>query len=550
MALLFDDASSQYLEASSAVLTGSILTMACWARPDDISGPRILMALNDASSEDNYHSLGLEGGFPIARTRGTGNADAIHATAPTLNTYQHYAGVWSGAASRAIFLDGINKVTDATSETPAGIDTTAIARLSTLTPGSFWSGRVAEAAIWNVALTDAEITQLALGVSPLLIRPDNLVAYWPIFTDGTDVVGTFNATAFNGPTIADHVTILEVEPLQIGTNPFVPLTITRSLTNTFAFGQSLVVGLEVSGIVSNSILFNQQLPQPPIEYLRLMENIIALNSFVETNIKQFSLESVFLLSPIVEPILDIARSLTTIFLLEQKAQKTIEESVSNTFSMADILAFGEDPSNKIKFDNSVLGDKSTSQKNNVGFGGSVSISLETNPPVENDVAFGGFVVAQLVLADDCRFFEYRASVGPPGAVLSMPNVILGDRSDIILAGIGSVTLRNPEFGNTTSVRPARIRDTTLGRKNRAFADPIWPKLIEQTLTVDALTRTKALEVLTFFKNNLGLEVTFTDQNNRIWIGVITGPNDPITEIHGDDCRYRAKITFISAVETS
>ena len=42
------------------------------------------------------------------------------------------------------------------------------------------TGDLAEAAVWNVALTDAEVAALARGIHPFLIRPDALVAYWPI----------------------------------------------------------------------------------------------------------------------------------------------------------------------------------------------------------------------------------------------------------------------------------------------------------------------------------------------------------------------------------
>ena len=41
------------------------------------------------------------------------------------------------------------------------------------------NGRLAESAIWNAALTAAEMASLGAGFSPLCIRPSALVAYWP-----------------------------------------------------------------------------------------------------------------------------------------------------------------------------------------------------------------------------------------------------------------------------------------------------------------------------------------------------------------------------------
>jgi hypothetical protein len=45
------------------------------------------------------------------------------------------------------------------------------------------SGKVAEAAVWNVALTITDVAVLNAGYSPLFVKPQNLVAYWPLARD-------------------------------------------------------------------------------------------------------------------------------------------------------------------------------------------------------------------------------------------------------------------------------------------------------------------------------------------------------------------------------
>ncbi len=40
------------------------------------------------------------------------------------------------------------------------------------------AGNIAHAAIWNVALTDAEVLELANGIIPTRIRPQSLISYW------------------------------------------------------------------------------------------------------------------------------------------------------------------------------------------------------------------------------------------------------------------------------------------------------------------------------------------------------------------------------------
>jgi len=46
--------------------------------------------------------------------------------------------------------------------------------------GNWFNGRVAHRCEWNQALTAPEVKQLALGRSPLTIRPGRILGYWPL----------------------------------------------------------------------------------------------------------------------------------------------------------------------------------------------------------------------------------------------------------------------------------------------------------------------------------------------------------------------------------
>jgi hypothetical protein len=76
--------------------------------------------------------------------------------------------------------------------------------------GRYWDGAIAEAAAYSVTLSAGEISSLAAGVSPLLIRPDALIGYWPLggaYTandDDTDIVGGHALTDSGSPTGEDH----------------------------------------------------------------------------------------------------------------------------------------------------------------------------------------------------------------------------------------------------------------------------------------------------------------------------------------------------------
>jgi hypothetical protein len=64
---------------------------------------------------------------------------------------------------------------------PANWDVVAVGSVSILgTWGQFFGGVAAEAAIWDVELTAAEVATLYSGYSPLMVRPSKLQSYWPL----------------------------------------------------------------------------------------------------------------------------------------------------------------------------------------------------------------------------------------------------------------------------------------------------------------------------------------------------------------------------------
>lgn len=208
MARLFDDAASQKIVAASAVVAAVPLTMACWFNSDSDTPNQVAIALADSSVENHWFWLYVEnavGGDRIEALvqAGGATAAAITSTTVTRNVWHHGAVVFSAVDARAAYLDGGGKGTDVNSRTPAGLDRTSIGAVERATPGVYFSGRIAEAAIWNVALSDAEVAVLAEGFSPLFVRPQNLVFHAPLIQEILDVVGGVPLTN-NGSTVAEH----------------------------------------------------------------------------------------------------------------------------------------------------------------------------------------------------------------------------------------------------------------------------------------------------------------------------------------------------------
>lgn len=186
MARLFDDASSHKLVHSGAVLTARPITMAAFVYVDDLNVDGMVMALSSSSSLLPVMGLRIGGAsnsdHVTAVHRGdSGTQGLATSSAVSANTWTHAAAIFATASSRTAYKDGVAGSAETTNAGTTTVDRTAIGVWERSSPVNFFSGRIAEAGIWNVELTANELAALAAGVLPLNIRPSALVAYWPLW---------------------------------------------------------------------------------------------------------------------------------------------------------------------------------------------------------------------------------------------------------------------------------------------------------------------------------------------------------------------------------
>lgn len=244
MARLFDDAGSEYLEKDAAPFTAEPFSMACWFRPDDAANNGTLMWVGDKDVNNNAHILQARGGQTGDPVRAYSRDSALVSFAETstgysVNTWHHAAGVWTSSTSRAAFIDGGSKGTNTQGRSVSGEDRTSIGRSGDSTPGNHMSGRICECAIWSVALTDLEVSYLALGVKPIYIRPASLLRYWPIWglhspeidlsRNGDDL------TLFGGtPALANHAPVTLFTPKWAASVPLIEVAAGGGFAHTQA----------------------------------------------------------------------------------------------------------------------------------------------------------------------------------------------------------------------------------------------------------------------------------------------------------------------------
>lgn len=207
---------SNYFTNASTPVTGVPCTIASWFNVANVTTFFNLVALTDAGG-NAYATLALAGdvgGDPVQAIQSDfGEVTASTSAGFSASTWQHACGVYSATNSRAAYLNGGSKGTNSSSPPSSGhawANTSVGAfKGSSTSVFSPINGSMAETAVWNVALTDDEVLSLARGVSPRLVRPTGLVAYWPLvgrFSPELDLgnTGAYPLTMTGTMATADH----------------------------------------------------------------------------------------------------------------------------------------------------------------------------------------------------------------------------------------------------------------------------------------------------------------------------------------------------------
>lgn len=223
--------SSSALDVGSAILTGYPMSMACWFNPASAAVTYSAISIDEKASSGGVDRFGLvPNAGTIRTTRGSAgtivNADSTGAYQAA--RWNHGCGVFTSATLATSYNQGGFAGTNVTSNTPAGIDQTTIgARWSSSALTTFFSGLIAEAAIWNCALTASDVRALAAGMAPSAVRPESIVLYLPLRGD------TFDRSIF-GRVLTNTACV----PVSNHPNIFVP----HGYDKTYLVGPPIVAG--------------------------------------------------------------------------------------------------------------------------------------------------------------------------------------------------------------------------------------------------------------------------------------------------------------------
>lgn len=178
-------------------------TMAAWVNSTDLTINQIVLNIT-ASGNLNYWRVTLMGAVTddpvhVRFNDETGVQRAVTTTSYSSGVWHHVCAVIASTTSAAIYIDGGSKGTDTNPIDPSGITQVTLAGRSN---ADYLVGKIGHAAFWDIALDDEEVASLSAGVSPLRMRRDNLITYWPLNGQDTevDVIGGISLTEIGAPT--------------------------------------------------------------------------------------------------------------------------------------------------------------------------------------------------------------------------------------------------------------------------------------------------------------------------------------------------------------
>jgi hypothetical protein len=191
------------------------LTVSFWIRPRSLaSGDQSTLFATQGTNPDFGNS---EGVYFMVRTAasnlpacavsagGTTTGWMTGASALSADVWQHVV-IWRSGTVARCYVDGVQIGSDGTCGAAAidvNIIRVAMGRNSIFDFGPY-NGVVCEVAVWESALGDADRAALDAGLSPRLVQPASLRAYYPMIRDVIDIIERGGVTAFNAPTAIDH----------------------------------------------------------------------------------------------------------------------------------------------------------------------------------------------------------------------------------------------------------------------------------------------------------------------------------------------------------
>jgi hypothetical protein len=212
MARVFNG-STQYLSASSTLLTNEPIDMTVLANADAATGVYTALSLGNSGAATGIYASNMRGDVAsdptetIKQSDAATNGIARTSTGFTAATWHALGSTFISDTSRATFIDGGSKVSDTTNVADPTPDYITIGASRRSALANYFDGSIAEAYILDANMSDAVHASVALGYSPIWSAPlGNVRGWYPLQNDNNNRMagGYPDLTATGSPTDVIH----------------------------------------------------------------------------------------------------------------------------------------------------------------------------------------------------------------------------------------------------------------------------------------------------------------------------------------------------------
>ncbi len=172
---------SDYINAgtSAANLSSGAMTVCAWVYPTSLVANATIAGRWDVTNQYLLVVNNSSGQVLFGVQAGSGTAFPTGSVSLTASAWSYVCGLYDGS-NAYVYVNGV--AGSGAALTGALIPGSSNFGIGGRPSGSLYpfQGRIAEVAVWNVALSSGEISALAHGAPPSKIRPGNLVGYWPL----------------------------------------------------------------------------------------------------------------------------------------------------------------------------------------------------------------------------------------------------------------------------------------------------------------------------------------------------------------------------------
>lgn len=191
---------SNFLRTTTTPITGKPITLSIWCNPNSTSTMRLFEWADNATT-NNLARINFSGSNQVTGTYNNGGSAVTVSTTGTVSvgSWTHACAVFAGSSALS-YINGTAAPTPAViGSDPTGVDRFGVGISATGGAATApFDGLLERACVWNMALTQSDISALAAGADPFSVQPANLVCYWRLLTttDITNLVtpGTHDLT--------------------------------------------------------------------------------------------------------------------------------------------------------------------------------------------------------------------------------------------------------------------------------------------------------------------------------------------------------------------